>query len=130
MSVIGTTGTPFSTALAVRGKRVKQATARPSMDVPAGAALPPRAARGGQKPARAGGTAEASRRGRRVGRTPQGGAGGGQAQRPALGSPPTPHGGSPALSHSGGGGEHFVAFVVVTVTQRAPPGVWSQKQGC
>lgn len=58
------------------------------MDVPAGAALPTRAARGGQKPARAGGTAEASRRGRRVGRTPQGGAGGGQAQRPALGSPP------------------------------------------
>lgn len=57
------------------------------MDVPAGAALPTRAARGGQKPARAGGTAEASRRGRRVGRTPQGGAGGGQAQRAALGSP-------------------------------------------
>lgn len=102
MSVIGTTGTPFSTALAVRGKRVKQATARPSMDVPAGAALPTRAARGGQKPARAGGTAEASRRGRRVGRTPQGGAGGGQAQRPALGSPHPPRGGSPALSHRGG----------------------------
>lgn len=128
MSVIGTTGTPFSTALAVRGKRVKQATARPSMDVPAGAALPTRAARGGQKPARAGGTAEASRRGRRVGRTPQGGAGGGQAQRPALGSPRV----AEVLRYliEGGGGEHFVAFVVVTVTQRAPPGVWSQKQGC
>lgn len=128
MSVIGTTGTPFSTALAVRGKRVKQATARPSMDVPAGAALPTRAARGGQKPARAGGTAEASRRGRRVGRTPQGGAGGGQAQRPALGSPRV----AEVLRYliAGGGGEHFVAFVVVTVTQRAPPGVWSQKQGC
>lgn len=99
------------------------------MDVPAGAALPPRAARGGQKPARAGGTAEASRRGRRVGRTPQGGAGGGQAQRPALGSPPHPR---EVLRYliEGGGGEHFVAFVVVTVTQRAPPGVWSQKQGC
>lgn len=125
MSVIGTTGTPFSTALAVRGKRVKQATARPSMDVPAGAALPPRAARGGQKPARAGGTAEASRRGRRVGRTPQGGAGGSQAQRPALGSPRV----AEVLRYliEGGGGEHFVAFVVVTVTQRAPPGVWSQK---
>lgn len=98
------------------------------MDVPAGAALPTRAARGGQKPARAGGTAEASRRGRRVSRTPQGGAGGGQAQRPALGSPRV----AEVLRYliEGGGGEHFVAFVVVTVTQRAPPGVWSQKQGC
>lgn len=95
------------------------------MGVPAGAALPTRAARGGREaPQRPPGGGDASAGPLRAGQV--------AARHSALPSgPPAPRV-AEVLRYliAGGGGEHFVAFVVVTVTQRAPPSVWSQKQGC
>lgn len=91
------------------------------MDVPAGAALPTRAARGGRSPRRR----EAPQRPPGGGDASAGPLRAGQVAARHSALPSGPPRVAEVLRYliEGGGGEHFVAFVVVTVTQRAPPGV-------